>query len=116
MSIRRSPFGFLVLVATALQFSALTVAARDPTAPPPRPAQLGLCMACHGTDGAARVPRTPHIGGVAAELLETALKDYRSGARRGPPMNGIANALQPRDIYELARWYAAQPALPKGGR
>lgn len=77
--------------------------------PPAKPPQLGLCMACHGINGVARQPGTPHIGGLDAAYLAAALWAYRDGRRRFPAMNAISNALQPRDIEELARWYAAQP-------
>lgn len=86
-------------------------------APPPKPAQLGLCVACHGVNGAALQPGTPHIGGQDEAYLVMALNAYRDGRRRAVAMNAISNALQPRDIAELARWYAAQPdTRSPGGR
>jgi cytochrome c553 len=78
---------------------------------PPKPAQLGLCVACHGENGQSRTPGTPHIGGQDRLYLELSLRAYREGTRRSNPMNGIANALQPRDIQQLAAWYAAQPGF-----
>ncbi|HAI59712.1 MAG TPA: cytochrome C [Xanthomonadaceae bacterium] len=77
--------------------------------PAPEPAQLGLCVACHGKNGAPLQPGTPHIGGQSEAYLMQALRAYRDGSRRAVAMNAISNALQPRDIEELARWYAAQP-------
>jgi cytochrome c553 len=83
---------------------------------PAKPAQLGLCVACHGEDGRSRSPGMPHLGGQDAIYLRTALLAYREGTRRSNPMNGIANALQPRDIEQLAAWYAAQPGFPAAAR
>ncbi len=83
-------------------------------APPPRPAKLGLCVACHGEDGVGRTPGTPHLGGQDRAYLATALAAYRSGERRHVPMTSLANTLQPADIQALAAWYAAQPGFVKG--
>lgn len=79
--------------------------------PPEKPAQLGLCVACHGVNGVARQPGTPHIGGQDEAYLVFALNAYRDGSRRAVAMNAISNALQPDDITALARWYAAQPVV-----
>lgn len=78
---------------------------------PPKPAQLGLCVACHGVDGRSLQPGTPHIGGQDELYLRNSLIAYREGRRKAVAMNAISNALQPRDIEELAAWYAAQPGL-----
>ena len=75
---------------------------------PPKPAQLGLCVACHGR---SLQPGTPHIGGQDELYLRNSLIAYREGRRKAVAMNAISNALQPRDIEELAAWYAAQPGL-----
>ena len=88
------------------------VAATPPAAGPAgRPAKLGLCTACHGDDGVARAPGTPHLGGQDRQYLERALSDYRSGKRQHVPMTSLANALQPADVRALAAWYAAQPGF-----
>lgn len=90
---------------------------RLPAAPAPapaaleKPAQLGLCVACHGENGVARQPGTPHIGGQDEAYLMLSLNAYRDGSRRAVAMNAISNALQPDDIEALARWYAAQPGF-----
>ncbi len=86
-----------------------TPAAAESTSMPPMPAQLGLCAACHGVDGRSRTPGTPQIGGQDEARLRASLWAYRDGSRRAVAMNAISNALQPSDIDELARWYAAQP-------
>ena len=78
---------------------------------PPEPAQLGLCVACHGENGTARQPGTPHLGGQDEAYLLLAINAYRDGSRKAVAMNAISNALQPDDIAALARWYAAQPGF-----
>lgn len=91
------------------------LAAPADAAAPPRPAKLGLCVACHGDDGRSRAVGTPHIGGQDRVYLERSLSEYRSGKRKHVPMSSIANALQPADIQALAAWYAAQPGFAPAG-
>lgn len=76
--------------------------------PPPRPAQLGLCASCHGEDGRARMPLTPHLAAQKADYLVVALRAYRDGGRDHAAMHAIAGALRDADIDALATWYAAQ--------
>lgn len=74
-----------------------------------QPAKLGLCVGCHGVDGRSTAPGTPHLAAQDETYLRRALMDFRSGTRVSNPMTAIAGALQPRDIEQLAAWYAAQP-------
>lgn len=77
---------------------------------PPRPAQLGLCSACHGENGHASSAGIPHLAGQDETYLADALRQYRSGARTASAMRAVSGSLQDRDIAALARWYAAQAA------
>ncbi len=75
-----------------------------------RPAQIGLCMACHQDDGRSGPPGTPRLAGQDETYLRLSMEAYRSGERKHGPMRAIVGALQPDDIAALARWYANQPA------
>lgn len=109
-----SPFAPRDPMRHGLIFLLLTISAIAPArAAPPRPAQLGLCAACHGEDGVARVPGTPHLAGQDEEYLIDALNQYRSGRRDVAAMRAVSGALSEADIAALARWYAAQ--TPQGG-
>ncbi|GAB3730891.1 hypothetical protein GCM10028794_06680 [Silanimonas algicola] len=114
----------LLVAAIALGLPVAALAQTSPPAGSPRlpansppaavseqPAQLGLCVACHGVNGTARQPGTPHLGGQDEAYLVLALNAYRDGSRKAVAMNAISNALQPDDIEALARWYAAQPGF-----
>lgn len=79
----------------------------------PRPAKLGLCVACHGDNGVSRLPGVPSLAGQDETYLKKALGDYRSGARNVAPMTSFANTLQPRDIDALAHWFATRPGFGK---
>jgi cytochrome c553 len=112
-------FAFAALLAASVAHAQTSPPAGSARLPPPaaapdepaKPAQLGLCVACHGENGTARQPGTPHIGGQDEAYLVLALNAYRDGSRKAAAMNAISNALQPDDIEALARWYAAQPGF-----
>lgn len=77
------------------------------------PAKIGLCVACHGSDGRSRMPAAPHIGGQNEAYLVWALTQYREGRREGDVMNSVIGVLNRRDIEALSRWYSRQtwPAI-----
>ena len=68
-----------------------------------------VCAACHGLDGNSPQPDYPKLGGQYADFLAKALRDYKSGARKNPIMQGFAAGLSRKDIDNLAAHYAAQP-------
>ena len=70
-----------------------------------------ICQACHGLDGNSATADYPKLGGQHADYLAKALRDYKSGARKNPIMAGFAGALTPKDIDNLAAYYASQPAV-----
>lgn len=67
-----------------------------------------VCAACHGLDGNSPQPDYPKIGGQYADFLAKSLRDYKSGARKNPIMQGFAAGLSRQDIENLAAYYAAQ--------
>lgn len=79
----------------------------------PAPAKSGQCTACHGVDGQSRLAANPILRCQHEAYLVSALQAYRSGTRKYPVMNSIANTLQPKDIKSLAAWYANQPGCRK---
>ncbi|MGA9421066.1 MAG: c-type cytochrome [Rhodanobacteraceae bacterium] len=81
-----------------------------------RPAQLGLCAACHGENGIALAPGTPNLGGQDATYLVAAIEQYRSGKRDNSAMRAVVGALSRADIAALAEWYAAQPGCEARAR
>ncbi len=69
------------------------------------------CVACHGRDGVGILPEYPVLAGQHADYLRQALRDYRSGKRQNPIMNGFAQPLSDADIKALAEHFARQPGL-----
>lgn len=97
----------LFLLVVAVAFSA-----RAQQALPGRPAQLGLCAACHGATGIAVAKGIPDLAGQDADYLAAALTQYRKGERSNSAMRAAAGALTSEDIDALAHWYSAQPRCP----
>lgn len=69
-----------------------------------------VCATCHGLDGNSPQPDYPKLGGQYADFLAKALRDYKSGARKNPIMQGFVAGLSRQDIDNLAAYYASQPA------
>ena len=98
---------FLLLAASPL---AIAQAAAEAPAPP---AQLGLCAACHGEDGHARIPGAPNLAGQPYQYLLQALHAYRDGERKVAVMRAAAGPLTEKDMQALAHWFSAQsPCRP----
>jgi cytochrome c553 len=70
-----------------------------------------ICQACHGLDGNSATPDYPRLAGQYPDYLAKALRDYKDGRRKNPIMAGMAAPLTPKDIENLAAYYAAQPAV-----
>jgi len=70
-----------------------------------------VCAACHGADGNSQSPDFPKLAGQHPDYLAKALRDYASGARKNPIMQGFAAGLTKQDIENVAAYYSAQPAV-----
>ncbi|MGH8126598.1 MAG: c-type cytochrome, partial [Rhodanobacteraceae bacterium] len=79
---------------------------------PAQPAQLGLCAACHGSDGHARIPGAPNLAGQPYQYLLQALHEYRDGERKVPVMQAAAGPLTGKEMQALAHWFSAQSPCP----
>jgi cytochrome c553 len=99
-----SPFS---LVLPALLFATAALAQQ----PPPKPARLGLCAACHGENGIATAAGIPHLAAQDRAYLVAALRQYRSGERPAAAMRAASGALSDADIDTLADWYSAEPRV-----
>src|SRR5262245_5594616 len=74
------------------------------------------CQACHGLDGLAKIPGAPHLAGQVQEYLVTAMRDYKSGARKNEMMTVVMQQLSQEDIEDLAAYYAGLDPKGKGER
>jgi cytochrome c553 len=102
----------------AAYFASMPTANADGNAAAPAAGsdKLSICTTCHGQTGIsamAPVPGSvvPHLAGQHADYLAKALRDYRSGARQHPVMQGMAAGLTDAEIDSLAAYYAGQQSL-----
>jgi len=73
-------------------------------------AKAAVCAACHGMDGKATAPIYPNLAGQNAAYLESSLKAYKAGLRKGGQsavMTGMAAPLNDADIANLAAYYSS---------
>ena len=103
----------LCVVLLALATPLRTAAAAAPMAPPTR---LGLCAACHGSNGIATLPGVPNLAGQRLDYLRHALADYRSGRRNVALMRAAIGPLTPAELDQLAAWYASRPPCPPAAK
>jgi cytochrome c553 len=66
------------------------------------------CAACHGADGNSPNGAFPILAGQYQDYLVRAMRDYRSGKRKNPIMNGLAAPLSDQDHEDLAAYFASQ--------
>lgn len=66
-----------------------------------------MCTTCHGANGLAVVPHTPHLAGQPEPYLVEQLKACRSGKRMHEVMGVVAKSLSDADIADLAAWFAS---------
>lgn len=99
----------ILLIAACCLVAALPVIARSQ----PAPSRLGLCAACHGSNGHATQPGVPNLAGQKLDYLRSALKQYRDGHRDVPLMRAAIGPVSDVELDALARWYSAQsPVQP----
>lgn len=105
----------MVAIRYVLLFAGLSMLASLPAAAADRAAGAvkvkEVCQACHGLDGNSKSPEYPRLGGQHPDYLAQALRDYKSGARKNPIMNGFAATLSEQDIENVAAYFAAQPQV-----
>jgi cytochrome c553 len=97
----------LLAVLAMLAVPVAAQAAGDAGAGKAKAAQV--CAACHGPDGAKpSTPDQPILAGQHADYLVKTLKDYKSGKRTNPIMQGFATQLSTKDMEDLAAWFSSQ--------
>jgi cytochrome c553 len=77
-------------------------------------AKTALCMGCHGADGNSINVIWPRLAGQHASYLEKQLRDYKSGKRANPTMQGMVATLTDEDIVNVAAYYEAQTPAAAG--
>ena len=73
-----------------------------------QPAQLSLCMACHGPQGNSQISQFPSLAGQPKVFLENQMVLIREGLRDIPQMKGMLNGMKDADLTVLADYFASQ--------
>ena len=72
--------------------------------------KIAMCIGCHGIQGYQasfpEIHKVPMISGQNAKYIETALNEYKKGARSHPTMDAIAGSLSDQDIADLVAYYS----------
>ena len=70
------------------------------------------CQACHVADGSRGAPTYPILQGQHPEYIVKQLTEFKAGKRKNAIMNGMAAALGPDDMKNIAAFYASKQAKP----
>ena len=70
--------------------------------------KAAVCMACHGPNGNSVNEQWPNLAGQNAAYIEGQLTYFHNQTRINPIMWGLAAALTPQDIADLAVYFSQQ--------
>ena len=73
-----------------------------------------VCLQCHGANGNSKNPQYPSLAGQRAMYLEAQLKNFQSGQRTNPVMQGKAAILTKSDISNISAYFAELTAEGAG--
>jgi len=69
------------------------------------------CITCHGEGGISSTPGTPSLAGQDAAYLAAATRNYARGIRTNESMSGPTKELKPKDIINVAGYFASLKAV-----
>lgn len=78
--------------------------------------KAATCMACHTADGTRGAPANPILQGQHAEYIVKQLTEFKAGKRANAVMSGMAAALTPEDMVNIAAFYNSKPAVAGAAR
>ncbi|MFZ1006445.1 MAG: hypothetical protein WAN65_06400 [Candidatus Sulfotelmatobacter sp.] len=67
------------------------------------------CDHCHGAEGFSPAAATPNLASMDTLAVFKQLEDFRTHKRLSRAMNPIAESLAPRDVVDVAAYYAKVP-------
>jgi cbb3-type cytochrome c oxidase subunit III len=104
----------IALASVALSMSGLAHGAPTKAAKPDLAAgeakATTVCAACHVADGSRGLPTYPILQGQHPQYLVKQLTEFKEGKRKNSIMNGMAAALTPQDMANVAAFYASKKA------
>ena len=75
-----------------------------------------VCGACHTADGSRGAPANPILQGQHADYLVKQLTEFKAGKRANAIMSGMAAALTPEDMVNIAAFYNRKPPVTGAAR
>lgn len=69
------------------------------------------CAQCHGSDGIAATPATPHLNGQLSLYLSETMQKFQKGLRPTPVPDHIPKVLSADDIAAIASFYNSSKAV-----
>lgn len=113
----KSLFALAARAAVVLTLTAAVSAQASETAALAKPdlakgqERAATCMACHTADGTRGLPANPILQGQHADYIVKQLTEFKAGKRVNAIMAGMAAALTPEDMKNIAAFYGSKPAL-----
>ena len=102
---QRATVSAILGIATTLLATPPTLAA-DPEA---GKALAETCAGCHGADGISQMPNTPSLAAQPDEFVQWQLVYFRSGTRKDPVMQPLAESLEANEVRNLGAYFASLP-------
>lgn len=96
----------LAIILMSVNFVSIAQAAGDAVAG--EKTVTGVCAACHGADGNSVITTNPKLAQQHPEYLAKQLANFKSGERKNAIMSGMAAALSPEDMANVAAYFGAQ--------
>lgn len=103
-------FASVALSLSGVAHSSETKAAAKPDLAAGEAKATTVCAACHVADGSRGMPTYPILQGQHPEYLVKQLTEFKEGKRKNAIMNGMAGALTPEDMRNVAAFYASKKA------
>jgi len=102
----------IALASVALSLSGLAHGAETKAAKPDLAAgeakATTVCAACHAIDGSRGLAANPILQGQHPEYLVKQLTEFKEGKRKNAIMGGMAGALTPEDMKNVAAFYSSK--------
>ncbi|MFN3886905.1 MAG: c-type cytochrome [Aquabacterium sp.] len=102
----------IALASVALSLSGLAHGAETKAAKPDLAAgeakATAVCAACHTVDGSRGLAANPILQGQHPDYLVKQLMEFKEGKRKNAVMNGMAAALTPEDMRNVAAFYGSK--------
>ena len=73
------------------------------------------CQECHGEFGVGLSPSAPKLAGQYADYIVKQLRNFKSGERKHPVMNVMADSLTDDDRFDIAAYYASNKIMQGEG-